>query len=207
MITRLQTVFAELTLRYSGTQMQREQLWQELSAAYAERGRKYHTQAHLENLLQELLAVRSQINDWDAVLFALFYHDAVYNVHKSNNEEKSAELANERMQQLTVPQERISKTVQLIHATKSHVKSGDNDCNLFTDADLSILGASPGRYTSYAQEIRSEYSIYPDLLYKPGRRKVLQHFLAMERIYKTEHFFALYEAQARINLAHELQQL
>lgn len=203
----LRQSFSELLRAYNSDTQLHESLWIEISNAYSERGRKYHTLEHLANLLQELSAVRSQISDWNAVLFALFYHDAVYNVHKNTNEEKSAELARERMKQLAVPEALIQKTVVLILATKSHVNSEDADCNLFTDADLSILGASAERYTQYAQEIRSEYSIYPDLLYKPGRRKVLQHFLAMERIYKTEHFFALYEAQARRNLANELQQL
>ena len=48
---------------------------------------------------------------------------------------------------------------------------------------------------------------YHDIIYKPGRQKVLKHFLAMNRIYKTDHFFKKYEPQARINLANELSRL
>lgn len=56
-------------------------------------------------------------------------------------------------------------------------------------------------------QVRKEYSIYPDLLYKPGRKKVLQHFLQMERIFKTQVFYDKYETQSRRNLEKELNQL
>jgi predicted metal-dependent HD superfamily phosphohydrolase len=55
--------------------------------------------------------------------------------------------------------------------------------------------------------VRREYSIYPDLLYKPGRKKVLQHFLNMEHIFKTIHFYTLYEQNARNNLNREIAEL
>jgi predicted metal-dependent HD superfamily phosphohydrolase len=49
--------------------------------------------------------------------------------------------------------------------------------------------------------------MYPDFLYRPGRRKVLQHFLDMERIFKTEEFASKFEKQARVNLGWELRGL
>jgi predicted metal-dependent HD superfamily phosphohydrolase len=39
------------------------------------------------------------------------------------------------------------------------------------DADLSILGKDLDTYLAYTKMIRKEYSIYPDFLYKPGRKK------------------------------------
>jgi predicted metal-dependent HD superfamily phosphohydrolase len=92
----------------------------------------------------------------------------------------------------------------MILATKSHAASVNRDIDLFTDADLSVLGAAPETYAQYAAGVRKEYSMYPDLHYKPGRRKVLKHFLEMDRIFKTDEFFQLYEKQARENLLHEL---
>jgi predicted metal-dependent HD superfamily phosphohydrolase len=94
-----------------------------------------------------------------------------------------------------------------ILATKAHVMSANHDSNLFTDADLSILGAPADEYMQYTGQIRKEYRYYPDLVYKPGRKKVLRHFLEMERIFKTDYFFAQYEKQARANIETELQRL
>lgn len=73
------------------------------------------------------------------------------------------------------------------------------------DADLSILGADWETYFSYMQKIRREYAVYPDLLYKPGRRKVIEHFLSMPVIFKTDIFRRRFEAQAQDNLKQELE--
>ena len=47
----------------------------------------------------------------------------------------------------------------------------------------------------------------PDEEFKHGRKKVLEHFLNMNRIYKTEHFFTLFEMCARQNHKRELTTL
>lgn len=160
-------------------------LWQELERAYTATSRQYHNLAHLENLYLQLAEVKDKTENWDAIMFALFYHDAVYNAMKQNNEEKSAELAQKRMQSMDVPANTIGRCVRHILATKSHVQNEDRDTNLFTDADLSILGASHDAYVQYHRLIRKEYGIYPDMIYNPGRKKALLHFLAMDRIFKT----------------------
>lgn len=203
----LQEHFNDLLRLYSSDQSAINTCWREIETAYNHKGRYYHTLEHLENLLGELLEIKPAISDWQALLFTLFYHDAVYNPLKKNNEEKSAELAEKRMLALQVPPGITAKTKAQILATKSHESSPDADTNHFTDADLSILGRDWDVYAKYCQQVRQEYAVFPDLLYKPGRRKVLQHFLAMERIYKTAHFYAQYEAPARANLAKELATL
>jgi predicted metal-dependent HD superfamily phosphohydrolase len=105
---------------------------------------------------------------------------------------------------LGLPEPLVVRAAAHIRATQSHEPSNDPDTNLFTDADLSILGSSHERYKLYTQQVRREYRLYPDLLYIPGRRKVLAHFLAMPHIFKTDHFRERFEEQARINLAAEL---
>ncbi|MGE4514074.1 MAG: hypothetical protein AB7E26_09720, partial [Chryseobacterium sp.] len=72
---------------------------------------------------------------------------------------------------------------------------------------LSILGSESEIYVSYTQKIRKEYSIYPDLLYRPGRKKVLEHFLKSESIFKTEYFKEKYELRARENILSEIESL
>ncbi|MFZ4476447.1 MAG: hypothetical protein ACOYPR_14720, partial [Saprospiraceae bacterium] len=108
---------------------------------------------------------------------------------------------------LGYPPARISRCKAQIIATKSHVESSEQDTNLFLDADLSILGQEFSIYKTYTQQIRKEYAMYPDLLYRPGRKKVLQHFLGMDSIFKTRYFQEKYEASARKNLQAELAQL
>ncbi len=201
----LQQIFIDLTQRYTSDIRLSEKLWEEIETNYYTKKRHYHTLNHLENLLNQLTLVKNQIEDWDTILFSLFYHDVIYKATSSENEEKSAEFGKNRLQLLGFPTDKINKCITQILETKGHSKSVDNDTNFFTDADLSILGQSWETYSEYYKQVRREYAIYPDFMYNPGRKKVLNHFLKMERIFKTKLFFDKFENQARQNLMEELK--
>jgi predicted metal-dependent HD superfamily phosphohydrolase len=203
----LKETFVKLASAYTDDNLLINELWEEIEAAHSAPKRHYHTLKHLKNLLYQLEAVKDQIQNWEAVLFTLYYHDIVYNPLKDNNEEKSAELAAARLSALAVPAGLFQLCKQQILATKRHLPDADPDTNYFTDADLSVLGQDWHVYSAYAEGVRKEYSIYPDLIYKPGRKKVLQHFLQMDRIYKTDHFYKMLEASAKRNLQQELDGL
>jgi len=181
-------------------------LWEEIETRYAEKSRHYHTMAHIENLILELIPVKASFSQWHVVVFAVAYHDIIYKPSRTNNEEKSAEFAAERLKSIDVPSELIARCRDFIIATKRH-DPVDNEIDLFTDADLSILGSDSNMYQSYAKQVRKEYSVYPDLLYKAGRKKMLLHFLGMPHIYKSPLFRDKYEATARWNLKNELDSL
>jgi predicted metal-dependent HD superfamily phosphohydrolase len=182
-----------------------DQYWNEIDAAYHDPGRHYHTLHHLDHVLKELKPHQSKFEHWATIVFAIAYHDIIYSVIKNDNEEQSATLAVKRMRSLGFESSQTERCRQLILATKKH-EAGDGDTNLFIDADLSILGALHQDYVRYAGQVRKEYDIYPDLIYKPGRKKVILHFLSMPRIYKTDSFYDRYEAAARNNLQWELNQ-
>jgi predicted metal-dependent HD superfamily phosphohydrolase len=199
--------FAEAVSRYSNDTALAGKLWDEIEKSYTAKKRYYHNQSHLENLFKELESVKEFIKDWDCIIFSIAYHDIVYNTLQKDNEEQSATRAEQQLVRIGFPSERIRKCIRQILATKGHAVSNDQDTNFFTDADLSILGAPSEVYEVYCKNIRKEYSYYPDLVYKPGRKKVLQHFLSMEKIFKTDRFFTKYEGQARKNLSAELDML
>jgi predicted metal-dependent HD superfamily phosphohydrolase len=182
-------------------------LWEEIARRYSEKGRHYHTLDHLANMLEQLESCRHLLQDRESVQAALFYHDIIYNPQRGDNEAQSAGLAEERLRSVSFPGEKISACCAHILATKDHTASGDMDTDLFTDADLSVLGQEWEGYAAYAEAVRKEYRIYPDMVYRPGRRKVLIHFLKMDRIFKTAFFGSLYEAAARQNLGRELEAL
>ena len=203
----LKQIFIELSLKYSGNTRLIETLWTEIEKNYAHKTRHYHTLAHLENLYVQLEEAKKEIEDWDTVLFTLFYHDIIYNPVNNDNEAKSAELAKRRVQSLAYPTNKIDKCVKQILATKEHIKSTNSDTNFFTDADLSILGQAWEKYADYLNQVRKEYSVYPDFIYNPGRKKVLNSFLNRERVFKTNLFFEKFEKTARQNMVKELEQL
>lgn len=201
----LQKTYVELVTKYTNDADLSSQLWGEIERYHSEKKRFYHTLHHLKHLLSQLSEIKDQIQSWDTVLFTLFYHDVIYDSSKSDNEEQSAKLAEKRMGELSIPTDVIQECFQQILASKSHEVSENNDTNLFTDADLSILGQPWEAYFTYSQNVRKEYGQYPTFLYKKGRKKVLRHFLDMDRIFKTDHFFKRYEQQARANLKKELE--
>lgn len=200
----LKQTFIGLLTNYTGDDHLRDELWAEIEKNYSSKNRHYHTLQHLDNLLTQLTDVKSGIHNWETILFTLYYHDIIYNSLKSDNEEKSAILAEKRMKHLAVPNDKIELCKNQILATKSHIKSSDRDTNYFTDADLSILGQPWEKYSLYYNNVRKEYSIYPELIYNTGRKKVLNHFLAMDRIFKTDFFYNKFEMQAKRNLTNEL---
>lgn len=198
----LQQIFIQLSSGTTNDLALQEQCWQEIADQYSSPGRHYHNLSHLENLITELDQCRPLLQNYNTVLYSVFYHDIVYHTSRSDNEEQSALLAVKRLQALPTEQCRLQ-----ILATKTHQRQQEEDTNLFTDADLSVLGKEPAVYRHYSQQIRQEYGIYPDELYFPGRAKVLQHFLDMPSIYKTTYFRNLYENQARHNIREELNSL
>jgi predicted metal-dependent HD superfamily phosphohydrolase len=72
---------------------------------------------------------------------------------------------------------------------------------------LQILGASWEIYERYASQIRQEYKIHPDFMYRPGRVQALQHFLSRESIFQTNVFREKFEMRARENLKREIKWL
>lgn len=203
MPTTLKQTYLSLLSKYSSNQ----ELWKEVENSYSSAGRHYHTLIHLENLLEQLTVIHDKIDNWDAVLFTLFYHDIVYDALKGDNEEQSADVALKHMQQLGITEEICQTVKEQIIATKSHILTEDSDTNCFLDADLSILGQSFDLYTTYFKEVRKEYSIYPDDVYSPGRLKVLKHIISMDRIFKTTYFYDKFELQARDNIKREIELL
>ncbi|WP_312075808.1 hypothetical protein [Chryseobacterium sp.] len=200
----LKTLFFENSSLYSSDLQLIEKFWDEIVRQYSKKSRHYHNLEHLENMFNELEMVKNQIVAFDLMAFSVFYHDIIYKASSKVNEEKSAELAVSKLNSFHLSKEQLAIIEQQILATKKHQKSGDNDVNLLIDADLSILGAERNIYKRYTENIRKEYSVYPDLLYKPGRKKALMHFLEFESIFKTEHFRNKYENQARENIEWEI---
>lgn len=89
----MKTLFLHISEKYTSNHRLINALWQEIEANYSKRNRHYHTLDHLEHMLNQFNAIKTEISEWDATLFALYYHDIIYNPLKSDNESKSADLA------------------------------------------------------------------------------------------------------------------
>ena len=175
---------------------------------YSAAGRAYHNLSHVRALLTMCAETAADCADADAVRFAIWFHDCVYDTTRHDNEERSADLAERELARLSVSPETVAAVRAMILATKTHhADGGDAAMQWFLDLDLAILGSAPEIYRAYSAAIRREYEWVPELVYKRERRKVLERFLARGAIYFTDAAARKFEAAARLNLAAEIDEL
>lgn len=168
----------------------------DLLTRYGEPQRVFHNASHISNMLGG--------GEKDVVLeLAIWYHDAVFDPTRTNNEELSAELAEKNLSQIGLKSKLISQVLDSVLSTKTH-NAKDKIQEKLIDLDLNILGASEKDYARYRQAIRLEYAWVPDEIYQYQRSLVMQRFLDRETI-----FYAAkdLEVQARENLAREIRLL
>ena len=201
-VPMLKNKFHTLCQNFTTNNKQVEALWSEISISYSNKGRYYHSLAHLRNIYNELKPFKLT----PAVEFSIFYHDIVYNTKERDNEEKSAILAINQLHKLSIPNYLSDDIYQLIIETKKH-QTNSSENALFLDADISILGTTQKNYIKYIQNIRKEYAIYSDEKYNKGRKSILKRFLEKDKIYISNYFYNLYEKKARNNIRYELELL
>ncbi|MES2734646.1 MAG: hypothetical protein V4714_23055 [Bacteroidota bacterium] len=174
---------------------------------YTYANRHYHNLEHIQAMLNNVEAYQLELEDADAVRFAVWFHDVIYQPIRTDNEEKSADFAVAALQQLDLPLAKITQVKALILRTKNHsehLANESSDVQFFLDFDLTILGANWDKYQEYTEQIRLEYHMFPDFMYKAGRAKMLRKFLELPFIYRTSHFRSSLEKQAKENIQKEL---
>ena len=201
-LDRWQSLWREL-----GASGSNDELFRRLVACYSEPHRKYHTMQHLEECFRHFERVRSFAEHASEVELALWFHDAIYNTKKKDNEERSAEWARDSALAAGLTVDQASRIHELVMTTMHNAVPVARDAAVLVDIDLGILGADAMRFDEYEVQVREEYSWVPGPLYRAGRRKILQEFANREHIYSTEYFRAEYEARARDNIARSLARL
>ena len=181
----------------------------ELIARYGEPHRRYHTMTHIEDCLAQVAASTDMDDDQRALMdAAIWFHDAIYDATRSDNEAESAKLAAERLSAAGAEQALIDEVVRLILLTAGHSVEADDAIGArLVSIDLSILGAEPDRYDAYAAAIRFEYVHVPEPLYRAGRAAILGRFLEGDRLFADPVWGERFEAQARANLTREIAAL
>jgi len=177
-----------------------------LVSRYREPHRAYHTLQHIEECFGWFAEARRLMTAPGEIAFALFYHDAIYDPHASDNELKSAQLASDVFEMFVRMDARA--VGNLISATSLHSADGaGSEIKIMLDIDLSILGADTARFDEYERQVRREYAWVEDRAFREGRSRILNQFLARPVIYSTPFFRDRLEAGARENLKRSLAAL
>ncbi|GAB3683104.1 hypothetical protein GCM10027589_52780 [Actinocorallia lasiicapitis] len=185
---------------------QARRLGEDLLARYAEPHRRYHTIVHLEAVLDLVDELAADAADPDVVRLAAWFHDAVYDPERDDNEERSARLAERMLADTDLEPERAARVAALVRMTKTHDPS-DPDGRVLCDADLAILAAEPEPYAAYVAAVRAEYHFVPDEYFRAGRAAVLDQLLALPVLFHSPIARARFDAAARANLTRELAAL
>lgn len=180
-------------------------LFDELMARYGEPHRHYHTTKHLDECFAQMAP---HLAEHPAeVELALWFHDAIYEPKRQDNEAKSADWARDSALSAGVASDCAGRLHALVMATRHEAVPQARDEQVLVDIDLSILGAPAARFDEYERQVREEYAWVPGLVFRSKRKTILQQFLARHAIYSTAPFRERLEASARANLARSIARL
>ncbi|MBM4208086.1 MAG: hypothetical protein FJ190_08725 [Gammaproteobacteria bacterium] len=183
------------------------ELYQALISKYSENHRHYHNLQHLTECLEKFAELRHLAVNPAEIELALWFHDAIYDPVRHDNEQLSAEWAKASSLAAGVNPAIAGRVFQLIMATRHLDEASDADTNILLDCDLAILGANPKHFFEYERQIHQEYAFVPEAIFRQKRAEILQRFLAQPAIFNTVLFVERYEQQARINLQQAMERL
>ncbi|MEU5139080.1 hypothetical protein [Streptomyces sp. NPDC021139] len=180
----------------------------DLLTRWQEPQRRYHTLAHLTAVLDHVDVLAEYADDVDVVRLAAWFHDAVYRPDRSENEERSARLAERALPEAGVSAAKTAEVARLVRLTVTHAPADDDrDGQVLCDADLAVLASPPSAYAAYTAAVREEYHFVPSAAFREGRAAILRQLLDLPSLFHTPHGRREWEATARHNLTGELEML
>lgn len=198
-------------------------VWDIIATHYNQPHRHYHTLEHLYELFAELKPYMATNPFSPAMGLAIVFHDLVYEVDPSAYPQNETASAKKMLQLLAkhAPawlarehsmHEQVYLAAEIIVATKTHKMHADwvkakpallHAAQLFLDADMAILAASPQRLQQYDAQIAGEWGQplgRENFQFCSGRMRALESFKAAGPIFLTPEFAHL-EPQAQANIA------
>jgi predicted metal-dependent HD superfamily phosphohydrolase len=180
-------------------------VYADLRSRYDAPYRRFHNMGHIQDCLRNCDEVASLLVDRDAVEFALWFHDAVYDVGASTNELRSADLF------LTVtagaPFLFRHRVCDHILATRHCSTVQGNDRRFIVDIDLSGFGAPWDEFMRNGALLREESADVPDARYHCGQVAFLSRLQQRRFFFATEYFRTRFESTAQENLRRVLADL
>ncbi|MDJ0355201.1 DUF4031 domain-containing protein [Paenarthrobacter sp. PH39-S1] len=181
----------------------REEIGRDLLGRWGEPHRHYHGRTHLLAVLEALVLLHPE--PAGPVLFAAWFHDAVYRGVPGADEEHSAQLAESALTLAGLPAVQIRETARLVRLTANHIPGpADDGGALLCDADLSVLGGSPEQYGQYLRAVRADYAHVSDADFATGRAVVVRELLKLDPLFHTPAAQSLWLRAAQRNLEGEL---
>ena len=169
----------------------------DLLARWAEPQRRYHDTAHLTAVLDHIDVLEQYADDAALVRLAAWFHDAVYLPDRSENEERSARLAERALPEAGLSAQATAEVARLVRLTVTHApEDGDANGAVLCDADLAILAAAPrGVRRVRRRRTRGVRLRTGRAAFRAGRADVLRQLLALPRLFRTPHGERVWEGR------------
>lgn len=170
-----------------------------LEQLYRGTDRHYHNMGHIQDMLVKLSSVRHLAEYPDRIQLAIWFHDAVYDSHRQDNEVKSAVMWTSKMSPF-LSAEVLQWGRRAILATIDHLPNSDPDIQLLLDLDLSRLGAPWEVFESDREAIRKEYAHVDEETFQKKTALFFRGLLKRPTLYGTEYWHNLLDKEARKNM-------
>ncbi len=180
-----------------------DSVFDELNQLYNQPHRRYHSPSHIEHCLQNFDISSFLMIDPASVEMALWFHDAIYNIPPTNNEQQSADFFLTKAKDRGSAEHR-SKVYRLINITTHQQEPSNSDEELMMDIDLSSLGSSWDEFIHNSHNIRIEHADVPDSEFYRQQKVLLDRLLARTQLYYTDFFRKRYEDKAVRNITRYL---
>lgn len=140
--------------------------------------RHYHNEKHLREVLNEIRKYSHRIPkmEYEQLIMAAFFHDAIYDPKSSLNEDQSIRFFYKSLKDL---KRDWSLTESAIECTKKRRRPNQFLLRVFWEADNNIFLKGWSEYMEWEYSIRKEYLHVPEAKYKEGRTKFLQENLGI----------------------------
>lgn len=183
-------------------------IYEDILNTYQSKDRHYHNLSHIMQCLSEFDKVKHLAKNPDAVEYAIWFHDFVYDISRTDNESKSSYEALTHLCKNRIRKRFMEEVVGLIQITKHDKAPKTIDEKIILDVDLSILGQPSEIYNIYKENIVKEYALKIEEIgmdeFLKKRKEILKSFLARNPVYYTDFYKNLYNKQAKANLLTEI---
>ncbi|MFP4523508.1 MAG: hypothetical protein ACLFNM_03105 [Candidatus Woesearchaeota archaeon] len=183
------------------------QTFQQIIDTYSFPLRAYHSlQGHIASglLVLEEIRLLGIAKNFNALQFAWFCHDAIYDPQSKDNERRSAEFAAELISDMGLSP-LFSKAVKdLIIVTHRPIIPENKDECLIIDLDHLNFGWEHSLFSQQTKNIRQELSFLSDDDFSLNTEKLFTKMLKKNSIFLTPYFKERYEQKAQSNLQRAL---
>ena len=177
-----------------------------LSEKYREPWRSYHNLNHILKCLNHFDECKGHAHFPDAIEFAIWFHDCIYEVGADNNEVLSREWFLGQSDGHLVSELRMVVAILIMDTSLRSVPE-TSDGRLLADIDLTSFGLPWDEYMEDSKAVQTEQMCNDNSGSDSGKIKFLKSLSAKGSIYYSSYYLEHFEETAKQNIRNHLQLL